>query len=96
MNKVMEKGAVIKYDVKKAPKTGNWRYLHPEVKKEKCIGCGQCVPFCPEACIELREEKTDSGIIKKKAQIDYDFCKGCGVCAAVCSVKAISMLKKDQ
>lgn len=81
----MEKGAVIKYDAKYAPKTGSWRYLHPEVKKEKCIGCGRCISFCPDACIELIEEK--------KSQVDYDFCKGCGVCAAVCPAKAILMLK---
>lgn len=89
----MEKGAVIKYDAKKSPKTGNWRYLHPEVDKEKCTGCGRCVSFCPEACIELIEEKGPDNKIKKKSQVDYDFCKGCGVCAANCPVKAITMLK---
>ena len=90
----MEKGAVIKYDEKKAPRTGNWRYLHPEVDKEKCIGCGKCIPFCPDACIELIGEKGAEGKIKKKAQADYDFCKGCGVCASVCPAKAILMKKK--
>ncbi len=89
----MEKGAVIKYDAKKAPKTGNWRYLHPEVDKEKCTGCSRCVSFCPEACIELIEEKKVDGKIKKKSQIDYNFCKGCGVCAADCPAKAIIMSK---
>lgn len=85
---------MIKYDAKKAPRTGNWRYLHPEINKEKCIGCDRCVSFCPEACIELIEKKeSNDKIIKKKAQVDYDFCKGCGVCASVCPVKAISMLK---
>jgi pyruvate ferredoxin oxidoreductase delta subunit len=88
----MEKGAVIKYDAKKAPRTGNWRYLHPEVDKEECIGCGKCVSFCPEACVEL--SKTNGEKEKKTASIDYDFCKGCGVCVSVCPVKAIMMKKK--
>ena len=35
----MEIGAVIKHDIKKAPKTGDWRYMKPEVIREKCVGC---------------------------------------------------------
>lgn len=84
----MEEGGVIKHDIKKAPKTGNWRYMKPEVDKSKCIGCSTCVGFCPEACIELKNHAKDT---KGKADIDYDFCKGCGVCAEVCPVKAIIM-----
>lgn len=96
----MEPGAVIKHDIKKAPRTGNWRYMKPEVDKKKCIGCGTCVEFCPEAAIELAKEKKPARIPPKagnvagRAEIDYDFCKGCGVCAQVCPVKAIIM-KKD-
>jgi pyruvate ferredoxin oxidoreductase delta subunit len=80
----MEPGAVIKHDQKKAPKTGSWRYMKPEVNKEKCIGCATCVPYCPEATIE---------IVDKKAEIDFEYCKGCGVCAQVCPVKAILVKK---
>jgi pyruvate ferredoxin oxidoreductase delta subunit len=80
----MELGAIIKHDQSKAPKTGNWRYMKPEVDKEKCIGCATCVPYCPEATIEIKV---------KKADIDYEYCKGCGVCSAVCPVKAILMKK---
>jgi pyruvate ferredoxin oxidoreductase delta subunit len=80
----MELGAIIKHDQAKAPKTGNWRYMKPEVDKEKCIGCTTCVPYCPEATIE---------IVDKKAEIDFEYCKGCGVCAEVCPVKAILMKK---
>lgn len=80
-----ETGATIKHDIKKATKTGDWRYMKPVVDKEKCIGCATCVPYCPEASIELKD---------KKADIDYDFCKGCGVCAQVCPAKAIKMNKQ--
>lgn len=80
----MELGAIIKHDQSKAPRTGNWRYMRPEVDKEKCIGCATCVPHCPEAVIEIRG---------KKADIDFEYCKGCGVCSAVCPVKAILMKK---
>lgn len=87
----MEEGARIKHDLKKAPKTGDWRYMHPEVDKEKCIGCETCVPFCPDAAIEMKLWKEGE---REKADIDYHFCKGCGVCAQVCPVKAILMKKK--
>jgi len=94
----MEEGATIKHDLKKSPKTGDWKYSKPEIDKDKCIGCATCVAYCPEASIEMNPAKDKScgaGKIKKdnkmKAEIDYDFCKGCGVCAAVCPVKAIKM-----
>jgi len=90
---IMEEGAVIKHDITKAPKTGSWRYMKPVVDKEKCIGCSTCVPFCPEAAIEVEsiKYKVESKNKKGIAMIDYDFCKGCGVCADVCPVKAIVM-----
>jgi pyruvate ferredoxin oxidoreductase delta subunit len=103
----MEEGAIIKHDIKKAPRTGDWRYMKPEVDREKCIGCTTCVPFCPEASIVVEREtwnakrgarnverKTGSTIRDTRyATIDYDYCKGCGVCADVCPVKAITMKK---
>lgn len=87
----MEEGAIIKHDIKKSPRTGDWRYMHPEVDKDKCISCETCVSYCPEAAIEMKKRSKDE---KGKADVDYDFCKGCGVCAAVCPVKAIKMEKK--
>ena len=70
------------------------------VVSEKCIACGTCVSFCPEAAIELRDRRQETGDkgqsdkVKKIAEIDLDFCKGCGVCARVCPFKAIVMKKK--
>ncbi len=86
----MEKGATIKHDPKKSPKTGEWRNVRPEVDPNKCTGCGMCVKYCPEDCIILKNRKNPSKF-KKLAEINYDFCKGCGVCAAVCPFKAIKM-----
>jgi pyruvate ferredoxin oxidoreductase delta subunit len=90
-----EISASIKHDITKAPKTGNWRYAAPVVDKEKCIGCGTCVKFCPEACIELinneKQELPARHATRSVAGVDYEWCKGCGVCAQVCPVKAIIM-----
>jgi len=91
----MEIGATIKHDIKKAPKTGEWGMEFPKVD-EKCIACGTCVSFCPEAAIELSaRSKKQKPSDKKIATVDYHFCKGCGVCAQVCPVKAIMMSDKD-
>ncbi|MCX6765926.1 MAG: 4Fe-4S binding protein [Candidatus Moranbacteria bacterium] len=91
----MEQDAVIKHNIEKAPRTGNWRYMKPVVNKKKCVGCGTCVKYCPEAAIELAaSDKRQAAKNKKVAEIDYDFCKGCGVCAAECPQKAIVMIKE--
>jgi pyruvate ferredoxin oxidoreductase delta subunit len=79
----------IKNDITKAPKTGDWRQVTPIVEKEKCVGCGTCVKYCPEAAISMISEQETKN--SKKAVIDYHWCKGCGVCAEVCPVKAIGM-----
>ncbi|MEK7598764.1 MAG: 4Fe-4S binding protein [Patescibacteria group bacterium] len=95
----MEPGAVIKHDIKKAPSTGEWRYMKPRVLEEKCTACKVCIPFCPEAAIDLMNIKEIEGKgtakIRKIIEIDYEFCKGCGVCADVCPQKAIIMTKND-
>ena len=48
------------------------------VNQEKCIGCGQCVPFCPAKAIVIED---------KKAHIDQGLCYECGVCTIVGSCK---------
>jgi len=55
----------------------------PDIDKNKCISCSQCIEHCPDACI-----KFDSN---GKAEADQDHCKGCGICSEICPVKAISM-----
>ena len=96
----MEKGAIINHDQAKAPKTGDWRYMKPQVDASKCIGCQTCVPHCPEAVMEMKkrskkEVAVSAAIVKEKelVEIDYEYCKGCGVCAQVCPMKAIIMKK---
>ena len=69
-------------------KTGSWRTFKPIIN-DKCIACGICVQYCPEACMEIKAvkgAKTKSG---KAVVVDYDFCKGCMICMGECPHKAI-------
>lgn len=96
----MEKGGIISHDKIKAPRTGDWRYMAPEVDPAKCVGCRTCVPHCPEAVMEMRARSAkenaasaEMGKGKEIVDIDMEYCKGCGVCAKVCPFKAIAMKK---
>ncbi len=66
----------------------NWRVFKPEVDLEKCVACGLCIDYCPEAAISRRDDR--------KPEIDLDYCKGCGVCANECPQNAIDMMKEDE
>jgi pyruvate formate lyase activating enzyme len=44
-----------------------------------CVGCGACVPACPEGAVALR-----GGV----AWTDRDACAGCGRCVAACPAQA--------
>jgi hypothetical protein len=52
----------------------------PSIKISKCVGCGECVKWCPQDAITLAEGK---------AQIDRKKCIGCGECLAVCRFEAV-------
>jgi pyruvate ferredoxin oxidoreductase delta subunit len=79
----MKEKKVSRAGITSKPTTGlkksGWRTFRPVVT-EKCKGCGLCVMYCPEGCINIE---------KKKARIDYDYCKGCLICLNVCPLKAI-------
>jgi len=54
--------------------------VKPQVKTDKCTGCGRCVKWCPENCIILTD---------KKAHINENTCIGCGECLVECRFDAI-------
>lgn len=65
--------------------TGEWRSMHPEWDEKKCIKCGLCWLYCPEAAVK---QKPDAYFAA-----DLDYCKGCGICAAECWSGAIGMVE---
>lgn len=56
----------------------------PELDKDKCKSCGQCLKSCAQSAMSF-----DS---KRKSQIDYEKCVGCGQCVAVCQFDAVKVI----
>ena len=68
-------------------KTGAWRNIRPVVDRSKCIQCGICWKFCPDASID---------IIDNWPVVDLVYCKGCGICAEGCPTKCIAMVEEEK
>ncbi len=56
------------------------------IDAEKCNGCGDCVPVCPQEAISL---------IGEKAVINHRLCEECGNCLEVCVAGAIYEAVKE-
>jgi formate hydrogenlyase subunit 6/NADH:ubiquinone oxidoreductase subunit I len=60
------------------------------IDSQVCIGCSNCMPYCPVEAIVETETKTTKG--KKVLAVDTDKCVECGNCLRVniCPAEAIS------
>jgi ferredoxin len=57
------------------------------IDEEKCNGCGQCIPGCPEGALQM---------IDGKARLISDlFCDGLGACIGECPQGAISIEERE-
>ena len=57
------------------------------IDENKCTGCGQCIPDCPEGALQL---------IEGKARLVSDlFCDGLGACIGTCPEGAISVIERE-
>ena len=57
------------------------------ISEDKCTGCGQCIPDCPEGALQ---------IIDGKARLVSDlFCDGLGACIGTCPEGAISVVERE-
>ncbi|HNX37275.1 MAG TPA: 4Fe-4S binding protein [Candidatus Cloacimonadota bacterium] len=52
----------------------------PNVKRGKCVGCGECTYVCPTSSITL---------VREKAVIDAATCINCNICVKTCPYRAI-------
>jgi len=79
---VTEPGSASQYQ------TGTWRSQRPIFNKSRCIKCGICYLFCPEGCIQEKDE----GYF----EVELYYCKGCGICARECWPLAITMVEEEE
>ena len=57
------------------------------IDEEKCTGCGECIPDCPEGALQL---------IEGKARLVSDlFCDGLGACIGTCPEGAITVIERE-
>ena len=58
-----------------------------KIDEEKCTGCGECIPNCPEGALQL---------IDGKARLISDlFCDGLGACIGHCPEGAITIEERE-
>ena len=57
--------------------------------KDKCNGCGLCVPICPTRAIEYVSEDVPNK--ERKLKIFISRCCFCSQCVEICPTKALSM-----
>lgn len=77
-------------------KTGSWRTgKKPVIIQEKCVRCGICWSFCPDACFKVKPEKEMKNY-QFRLIIDYNHCKGCLICVRECPFNAIKVLEEKE
>jgi len=57
------------------------------IKEERCTGCGECIPNCPEGALQ---------VIDGKARLVSDlFCDGLGACVGNCPEGAMTVTERE-
>ncbi len=59
--------------------------VKPEVNRDRCTACAECIRWCPAGAISLQGKGEE-----RKAVIDHDKCIGCGECTVMCFQGAIA------
>ena len=67
--------------------TSSWRSIKPEIAYEKCSKCMICWKYCPDASIDIFDDRP---------VINYDYCKGCGICSVECPKNAVEMVVEEK
>jgi ferredoxin len=68
----------------------------PQVKRDLCSGCGECVDACPVLAKALVSAKDPQHPWKRRCVQDTGRCLGCGVCVRVCKSGALSLIPRAE
>lgn len=58
-----------------------------KINEEKCNGCGECIPACPEGALQI--------IDGKARLVNEAYCDGLGACIGECPNDAIKIEKRE-
>jgi len=64
------------------------------INKDKCIGCGTCIRYCPYNAITfefITKEYVFGSYKIRKAEVNPLICQSCGICVSECPVNAIKI-----
>ena len=61
---------------------------HITILEDKCVGCGECVKYCPMSVFEV--------LNRKAVPIEQDICLECGTCIRNCPENAIQINGLDE
>lgn len=58
---------------------------------QRCRGCGYCVQFCPNSCLEMKGAKVSRQGYHQPVVVNEDRCSQCGACVWMCPHWAIQV-----
>lgn len=70
--------------------------FQPDLKPERCSGCGRCAEVCPVDAIEMVPDAGPGAGESLVPIIVHDICLGCGVCVRRCPTGALSLLRRTE
>lgn len=62
------------------------------IEEESCQGCGFCVKFCPQGCIEMGDKLNQKGYVVAQLA-DQQKCNACTICGWLCPAQAIEVYR---
>jgi len=68
----------------------------PDIKTDKCSGCGKCVDICPVEAMSLVSSNDPKNSKKRHARINEEMCLGCGLCKKLCPLDCIDLIKTEK